>query len=84
MLKATTIEISKKDFLKALHVLICATTDEDIYADWIQIVPDEPDEDDFKAIAEDKELFDLAVGTFVKYGRRLKQGIYLDNRWFIG
>ena len=84
MIKINNVEVSKKDFLKALHILICATTDEDIYEDWVRIIPDEPDEEDFKAIAEDEELFNLAIGTFVKYGKQIKSGIHLNGRWYIG
>lgn len=84
MIEMNNVKISKKDFLIALHVLIIATTYENIYEDWIRIVPDQPDEEDFKAIAEDEKLFNLAVGTFVKYGKQIKQGIYLNNRWYIG
>lgn len=84
MIEMNNVKISKKDFLKALHVLIIATTDENIYEDWDKIIPDEPDEEDFEEIAEDKELFDLAIGTFVKYGKQIKQGIHLNNRWYIG
>lgn len=40
--------------------------DEDAYAHWIDVVPDEPKEEDFIEIAEDDELWVLACTTFGK------------------
>ncbi len=44
--------------------------DEDAYAEWIALCPDEPTEDDLKEIAEDDELWVSACELF---GRLVKR-----------
>ena len=64
--------------VKAMHKIVCRLNNENAYFSWINIVPDEPEEDDFEFIGNDDELFESAVISFknimVKY---LKDGIYM-------
>ena len=60
--------------LKAMHELMINANDEDIYMTWIYLMPDEPSEEDFVEIAEDKatynECFDLFVKLIADEGNR--------------
>ena len=51
--------------VEAMHQLILALGDEDIYEQWINVVPDEPDASDFEFIAEDAELYNDCVKIFL-------------------
>jgi transposase len=51
---------------------------------WFNYVPDEPSEEDFQEIAEDKELFDAVVNCFIRVSRHLKEGINIDGTWYKG
>ena len=51
--------------LKAMHQVVLEVGDEDIYDDWILLVPDEPSEDDFMFMAESDGLYDECIDLFV-------------------
>ena len=51
--------------LKAMHLLMVEVNNEDIYADWILLVPDEPNEDDFDFMAESDGLYEECCDLFV-------------------
>ena len=50
--------------LKTMHQFMIDIGDEDIYADWILLVPDEPNEEDFDFIAESDGFYDECVDLF--------------------
>ena len=50
--------------LKAMHLLMVEVNNEDIYADWILLVPDEPSEDDFDFMAESDGLYEECCDLF--------------------
>jgi hypothetical protein len=60
--------------LKAMHELMREANDENIYYTWVYTMPDEPGEDDFKAIAMDdkayNECFDAFTRLIAKEGNR--------------
>lgn len=62
-----TMRDMRINFLKQMHEYIqFHINDENVYMIWILIVPDDPQEDDFKFIAEDEELWTSACTTFGK------------------
>lgn len=71
---ASCVKESRIRQLKAMHQLMVEVNDEDIYADWILLVPDEPNEDDFIFMAESdglySECFDLFVSLIADAGSR--------------
>ena len=52
--------------LKAMHTLIVYANDESAYMEWIYLVPDAPDEDDFDDIAQDDDLYGECCVLFRK------------------
>ena len=52
--------------LKAMHELMCAANDEEIYMEWISVMPDQPIEDDFFSIACDDEQYNECFDLFVQ------------------
>ena len=76
--------MDKVTFLKVLNELILATTDEDIIDSWLQVVPDQADEEDLKEIAEDEQLFIYAVTKFLNLAKYLKEGVKLFGNWYFG
>lgn len=61
--------------LKAMHKLMQAANDEDIYYTWVYTMPDEPSEEDFKSIAMDDKAYNECFDVFVKLIADE------DNRW---
>lgn len=61
--------------LEAMHTVILAANDENIYMRWILIVPDCPDREDFESIAETdedyNEVCDLFIDLVKKEGYRV-------------
>lgn len=53
--------------LKLMHELLMTCNDEELLGTWFALcVPDQPDEDDFKWIAESNEDFETCVRVFKK------------------
>ena len=66
--------------LKAQHEIIVHINNEEAYMEWINIVPDCPQDDDFEFIAENEELFADAMGCFKEImNTYLDDGIYIGN-----
>ena len=74
--------MDKVTFLKVLNELILATTDEDIIDSWLQIVPDQADDEDFKEIAEDEKLFSWTMNKFLNLSKYLRDGVKLFGKWY--
>lgn len=51
--------------LKGMHTIIRNCNDENLYYHWIQEMPDEPNESDFKSIAEDDKAYNEVWECFV-------------------
>lgn len=60
----------KVKLLKGMHEYVRNINDERAYMRWINIVPDEPMEDDFEFIAEDKELWTDTCELFADLVKR--------------
>ena len=60
----------KITMLKGMHELVRHMNDEKYYMDWINIVPDCPQEEDFWFIAHDEELFAAVLRLFVAIIRK--------------
>ena len=61
----------RKGFIKQMHNYIgFHINDEDAYGEWIQLVPDKPDEEDFTFIANDEELW---VSVCTLFGKLVKR-----------
>lgn len=68
------------DFVRSMNDIISHLNDETAYMKWIAVVPDEADEDDFKTIADNEELFDNIVYLFKDLMERyMKNGIYIGK-----
>lgn len=52
--------------LKAMHSLMLDANDENIYMNWILLMPDEPSEYDFEDIAADDGLYNECFNLFIK------------------
>ena len=76
--------MNKTELVRAMNEIIIATTDEDLYEVWIQVVPDQADDIDFKEIAEDKELFKDTVNCFIRLSKYFKEGLNFGGEWFKG
>lgn len=69
--------------LKAQHEIIKYMNNEEAYMEWINIVPDCPQDDDFEFIAEDEELFADAMECFKNImNLYLDDGIYIGNKLY--
>ena len=78
MMKAYNNE--RADFVRYMNNIMVHMNDEHAYMKWIAFVPDGADEEDFKAIADDEELFDDVVQLFKALMERyLKNGIYIGK-----
>ena len=78
MMKAYDNE--RADFVRSMNNIMTHMNDEDAYMKWIAVVPDVADEEDFKAIADDEELFDCVVYLFKDLMERyMKNGIYVGK-----
>lgn len=70
----------KYGLIKGMHEIICRMNDETAYMNWCYVVSDYASEEDFLYIAEDDELFDSAVLSFMRqvkyYG---KYGLYINE-----
>lgn len=56
----------KAQKLEAMHNCIMIIDDEDYYFTWINLIPDEPTQEDFIEIAEDETLYKEAEELFKK------------------
>lgn len=53
--------------LKAMHAFMLTANDEELYYKWITLaVPDEPTEEDFVDIAEDKDFYQECCDVFTR------------------
>ena len=52
--------------LKAMHDMMRTANDEDIYMVWVNLMPDCPNEADFRDIAMDDEQYNECFDLFVK------------------
>lgn len=52
------------EVISSMHNIVLSFNDEEAYGNWIDLVPDEPSEEDFKFIAEDKELLTEVIDRF--------------------
>lgn len=78
MMKAYNNE--RADFVRSMNNIMVHMNDENAYMKWIAFVPDRADEEDFKAIADDEELFDDVVYLFKDLMERyMKNGIYIGK-----
>lgn len=78
MMKAYDNE--RADFVRSMNNIMIHMNDENAYMKWITVVPDEANEEDFKAIADDEELFDGVVYLFKDLMERyMKNGIYIGK-----
>lgn len=67
------------DFVRSMNDIISHLNDETAYMKWIAVVPDEAEQDDFEAIADNEELFDGVVYLFKDLMER-----YMGNGIYIG
>lgn len=70
------MEFDKRiDFLESMHNIMLHLNDEDAYMQWVELVPDEPDAEDFSFIASGDVEFEDAIQwyktltkEYMKYG----------------
>ena len=75
------VEDRKFELVKSMNIIVKELNNEEAYyGSWIYIVPDEADDEDFRDIAEDEELFVDTVKCFKGIMRNyLKDGIYIGD-----
>jgi len=77
--------MTKIELVKMMHETIKAMNNEMAYEEWIYIMPDEPDEDDFEWFAENEEEFDHLVNVYVYLMEKyLKDGLYFKGKLYTG
>lgn len=77
--------MNKVEFIKALNELVLGLGDEDHLDYWFTYgVPDCPSDEDFEFIASNEESFDEVVNCFIRLSKYLKEGIYIDNKFYKG
>lgn len=76
--------IEKFKLVKFMNTIVKSLNNEEAYyGDWIYIVPDEANDDDFYFIAEDEELFVDTVNSFKRIMKYyLKDGIYVGDKLY--
>lgn len=73
----------KADLISSMNCIVTNLNNEDAYSQWIYIVPDCADADDFQSIAEDEELFVDAINSFKDIIHcYLKDGIYINKKLY--
>ena len=75
------IEKRKFELLKSMNTIVQALNNEDAYfGSWRYVVPDEADDEDFRDIAKDEDLFVHTVNCFKRIMRNyLRDGIYIGG-----
>ena len=64
---AEQIKAKRIENVRNMHNLVCGLNNENAYMWWIEdAVPDEPSDDDFIDIAEDDEMYEECIETFLK------------------
>lgn len=74
----------KFELVKSMNTIVKELNNEEgYYNHWIYIVPDEADDEDFRDIAEDEELFTDTVNSFKSIMKNfLKDGIYIGDKLY--
>ena len=69
---------NKIEAVKAMDVLVGSMNDESAYASWINLMPDQASEDDYRWFAENEEYLQDLVNLFrrlmAKYGKEFYFG----------
>ena len=56
--------LERYKLMKAMHTIVRTMNNEDAYYEWINIVPDEADDNELMDIAQDDELFADSCNAF--------------------
>ena len=71
------------DLIRGMNAIVISMNNENAYMRWINIVPDQCDDDDLEYIAESDELFTETVQLFVKIMKwYLKDGLYILGKLY--
>lgn len=71
----------RRELLGAMNTIVRNLSDEDAYAEWIQVVPDQADDDALVDIACDESLFTDAVNSFKEIMRNyMKDGFCIGTK----
>ena len=71
----------RTELLSAMNTVVRSLSDEDAYTEWIQVVPDQADEDALVDIACDESLFTDAVDSFKEIMRNyIKDGFCVGTK----
>lgn len=66
---------------KAMHEIIRCMNNEDAYMEWIDIVPDEPTDEDFREIAQNDMLFAETCKAFKSiFAEYAEDGLFIDGQ----
>ena len=52
--------------LRCMHEMMIQSNDEEIYMEWIEFFPDNPNESDYDILAEEDEAFNEIFDLFLK------------------
>ena len=75
--------MNKFQVIKTMNTIIYSMNNEDAWLDWINVVPDQADDNDLDDIANDDELMNIACRLFTQiiseYGN---DGYYIKSRLY--
>lgn len=59
-------QIQRRLLVKSMNEIVRQLNNEDAYSEWIVVVPDEANDDDFEYIAQEDELYTDATKLFLR------------------
>lgn len=82
---STADVLDRYDVLNSMNTIVQSMNNEEAYMVWITVVPDAADRDDLLDIAEDDELFELAVKQFYEIWEEFSEdGLFIGGKEFGG
>ena len=82
---STADVLDRFDVLNSMNTIVQSMNNEEAYMIWITVVPDAADRDDLLDIAEDDELFELAVKQFYEIWEEYSEdGLLVGGKEFGG
>lgn len=77
---AVEVVLDRIETLKRMHNIILHMNDEDAYYEWINYMPDEPDQSDFDYIASNYDEYEEVSNAFIKiYRTYYNDGLYVTG-----
>lgn len=65
-MKHGSTQIQRRRIVTAMNEIVISLNNEDAYSEWIAVVPDMANDDDFEYIAQEDELYTDATKLFLR------------------